>query len=76
MLQAKMLYCINFFHMVWELGALSYGFSDAFSNVIPARFNFLVQLIHWHESSTWLTPSLLPFWKSFLDDITQGLQFV
>ena len=46
MLQAKILYCINFFHMVRELGALSYGFSDAFSNVIPARFNFLVQLIH------------------------------
>ena len=45
MLQAKMLYCINFFHMVRELGGLSYGFSYAFSNVILGRFNFLAQLI-------------------------------
>ena len=46
MLHAKIPNCINYFHMVQEIGALSYGFSYAFSNVIPARFNFLVQLIH------------------------------
>ena len=30
MLHAKILNCINYFHMGQEFGALSYGFSDAF----------------------------------------------
>ena len=39
MLHAKILNCINYFHMVMEIGALSYGFSDMlFFNVIPACF--------------------------------------
>ena len=46
MLHAKILICINYFHMVQENVALSYGFFDAFSNVIPACFNCLVQLIN------------------------------
>ena len=46
MLHAKILNCINYFHMVQEIGALSYGFSNAFFNVIPACFNLVVQLIH------------------------------